>query len=610
MLHEQIIVQLPNVLVGTQPKGQLGTGLGDGLSFFGVRFGPVKLLLEVGKVLLDGNVVYVGFHLVVEKVLGQSFVMKEQPGHEELRQGSGPGGTTSPADVDLIPMLGMDGIIGKGGGNDVGMSVKEGPVDGGRFSPILFDGEPGIDPGEGYGFIIAFGGLVVLLLVLLLGIHLGLSLDGHGNGPPAGGEDVPILAKGVDDVLDGFKVLRGAAHDVDATGQLEVEGRKEASPIGTAPVDLGLEILPLGSGVVLELIEAGGDGTLAQNVALEAITGHARQVRGKGHGLDGIAQQRGILGDGAKVQLRGHVVHAGATVVAVLRQASSGGIIVRVEQDLKVGLTLNKSLGMVRTDCIDEKVYGTTIAKATVLAGLTVDVDLERAGLAIEEEDGIASAWEVVLLGVDDGGGGVGVDDGRVARRTSNNGDARILVVVNVVFGVDDVNLVQIGGGSLLNSLGRIGNGLKHSPTEMTCRHVIVVLVNVDMERYIGISQSQDGQKGARHEKYGRGGMISAPCRRGGSRALVEEVVNVDGLGFGRRIDHRPTAFEAEVARHFGMCWNCELGRKSEPKGLSCLVRVAGGWGRMRSLYCPPAEREPKKLETMARLVLLRVQKI
>lgn len=566
MLHEQIIVQLPNVLVGTQPKGQLGTRLGDGLGLFGVRFGPVKLLLEVGKVLLDRDVMHVGFHLIVEKVLGQSFVMKEQPGHEELRQGSGPGGTTSPADVDLIPMLGMDGIIGKGGGNDVGMSVKEGPVDGGRFSPILFDGEPGRYPGEGF-IIVAFSGLVVLLLVLLLGIHLGLSLDGHGNGPPTGGEDVPILAKGVDDVLDGFKVLRGAAHDVDATGQLEVEGRKEASPIGTAPVDLGLEILPLGSGVVLELIEAGGDGTLAQNVALEAITGHARQVGGKGHGLDGIAQERGILGDGAKVELRGHVVHAGATVVAILRQASSGGIIVCVEQDLKVGLALYKSLGMVRTDCIDEKVNGTTIAKATVLTGLAVDVDLERAGLAIEEEDGIASAGEVVLLGVNDGGGGVGVDDGRVAGHSSSNSDARILVVVNVIFGLDDVDLVQIGGSGLLNSLGRIGNGLKHPPTEMTGRHVLVVVaVNVDMERYVGISQSQDGQKGARHEKYGRGGMISAPCRRGGGRALVEEVVNVTGLGFGRRVDRRPTALEAEVARHFWMCWNCELGRESEQR--------------------------------------------
>ena len=275
MLHEQIIVQLPNVLVGTQPKGQLGTRLGDGLSLFGVRFGPVKLLLEVGKVLLDRNVMLVGFHLVVEKVLGQGFVMKEQTRHEELGQGSSPTGTTSPTDINLIPMLGMDGVIGKCGGNDVGMSVKEGPVDGGRFSPILLDGESGIDPGE--GILIAFGGLVVLLLVLLLlGIDLGLSLDGHGNGPPAGSEDVPTFVQGVHDILDRFKVFGGAAHDINTTSQLEVEGRKEPSPIGTTPVDLVLEILPLGSGVVVDLIEAGGDGTLAQNVALESITGDAR----------------------------------------------------------------------------------------------------------------------------------------------------------------------------------------------------------------------------------------------------------------------------------------------------------------------------------------------
>ena len=282
-----------------------------------------------------------------------------------------------------------------------------------------------------------------------------------------------------------------------------------------------------------------------------------------------MAQQRGVLGDGAKVELRCQVVHAGATVVAVLRKASSGGIIVRVEQDLKVGLTLNESLWPVGTEGIDEKVHGTTVANAGVLAGLTVDVDLERAGLTIEEEDGIASAGDVVLLGVDDGGGGIRVDDGRVAWRSrglvgGSNGDARILVVVNVIFGL---NFFDKGGGGLLDSLGRIGNGLKHPPTEMTGRHVLVVPVNVDMEGYVGIPQSQDGQKGARHQKYGRGWMISAPrCRRGGSRALFEEVVNVAELGFGRRtievVGRRPSALEAELAGHFGICWNCEGGGK------------------------------------------------
>ena len=327
MLNEQLIVQLPNVLIRTQPKGQLGTGLGDGLSLYIIILSPVKLFLEVGKVLLDRDVVHVGFHLVVEKVLGQSFVMKEQTRHEEFGQGSGPTGTASTANVNLIPMLGMDGIVGKGGGNDVGMSVEEGSVDGGRFSPILLDGEPGIDPGE--GFFVIFGSVV--LMALLLGINLGLSLDGHGNSPPSGCEDIPILVQGVHDILNRFKVLGGAAHDVDTTSQLEVEGRQKSSPIGTTPVDLRFEILPLGGGIVLDPIEAGGDGTLAQNVALEAINGHTGQVGGQGHGLDGIAQQGGVLGDGAKVELRSQVVHTGAAVVAVLRQASGGGIIVRVE---------------------------------------------------------------------------------------------------------------------------------------------------------------------------------------------------------------------------------------------------------------------------------------
>ena len=195
---------------------------------------------------------------------------------------------------------------------------------------------------------------------------------------------------------------------------------------------------------------------------------------------------------------------------------------------------------MVGTESIDEEVDGTTIANAGVLTGLTVDVDLECAGLTIEEEDGITPAGDVVLLGVDDGGGGIGVDDGRVSWRGcfvgSSNGDARILVVVYVIFGLNDINLVQVGGGGLLNSLGRIGNGLQHPSTEMTGRHILVVVpVHVDMERYVGISESQDGQKGARHQEHGRGRMISAPrCRRGGSRALFEEVVNVAELGFGR----------------------------------------------------------------------------
>ena len=126
--------------------------------------------------------------------------------------------------------------------------------------------------------------------------------------------------------------------------------------------------------------------------------------------------------------------------------------------------------------------------------------------------------------------------ESRAKEAGSSNGDARILVVVYVIFGLNDINLVQVGGGGLLNSLGRIGNGLQHPSTEMTGRHILVVVpVHVDMERYVGISESQDGQKGARHQEHGRGRMISAPrCRRGGSRALFEEVVNVAELGFGR----------------------------------------------------------------------------